>query len=294
MIRLNARTKLVGLIGHPVTHSVSPAMQNAAFAKLDLDFAYVPLPVTPHEGRIGKAVEGLRALGFCGANVTVPFKSDIIPYLDKVSDGALAMGAVNTLHIKDGIVEGHNTDGGGFLRDLRKNGVEPSGVDALVLGAGGSARGVAHALASAGVSKVTLLARNPDMAQRLAAGIGTQFAGAAFDAASLSSLPTEVGRHDLVINCTPVGMEGARESGFAGVDTLEFEEHQVVYDLVYNPAETALLRRARLFGAKALSGLGMLVFQGAESFEIWTGHDAPVETMRKAAAECFSAKPCEP
>jgi shikimate dehydrogenase len=283
---INARTQLVGLLGWPVSHSVSPTMHNAAFAERRMNWRYVPLPV--HPDRIEDAVRGLRALGFRGANVTVPHKQAVMTILDRWTPSAEAIGAVNTIIVgEDGLLTGDNTDAGGFIADLRANGVDPQGRRVLVVGAGGSARAVVYGLAEAGASAITVLNRTVDRARSLTGAIAPYFEEVQFGAVSfpdgVAALTDEA---DLIVNCTSLGMHPHIE-GLPWDEDLEFTPAQTVYDLVYNPASTRLLQLAAADGAKPIGGLGMLIHQGALAWERWTGEDAPVEIMRRAVNVIF-------
>jgi shikimate dehydrogenase len=285
MPALTAKTRLVGLIGWPVEHSLSPVMHNAAFNALGLDWAYVPLPVQPK--RIGEAVLGLRALGFAGANVTVPHKQAVIDHLADVSPEAQVVGAVNTIVInEDGKLTGHNTDITGFLKALTEVNFNPAGQRCIVLGAGGSARAIAYALAVAG-ARVVVLNRTVERAQILVRTLlpnlphGTLLASAPLTANDLSA---HLDQARLLVNCTSAGMAPhILRSPLPGGVALPWDI--VIFDLVYNPVETLLLKQARSAGAKPLSGLGMLVHQGAESFQLWTGREPPLDVMRRACQE---------
>ncbi len=275
---------LVGLIGWPVGHSKSPAMHNAAFRAADVDGYYALLPVRPE--RVGEAVVGLRALGFRGANVTVPHKKAVIPFLDELSPEARAIGAVNTIIVQeDGALSGHNTDAAGFMEDLQALGAPLDDLRqsaALVLGAGGSARAVTYALASRGVP-VRLLARRPEQAQTLAGSLIPHLPAAGLVTAhawpELHNLAADA---RLIVNCTPVGMTPHSDAS-PWPDDLPFRPRQMVYDLVYNPRRTRLMTQAQASGARAWNGLGMLVYQGARAWSLWTGLPAPIEVMRTAA-----------
>lgn len=281
MIEINGQTQLLGIIGWPVEHSLSPTMHNAAFAALGLNWVYLPLSVPP--GRVEAALRGLLALGFRGANVTVPHKEAVMPHLGCITEVAQAIGAVNTLVVgEDGRLTGDNTDGAGFLAALREAGFEPQGCRALVLGAGGAARAVVYALATAG-AQVTVLNRTSSRAEAL-----IQHLAPAVPPSSLSSqllhreiLAEEATHADLLVNATPVGMWPHGE-GSPWPDDLPLPSHLTVFDLVYNPLETQLLRQARRVGARTIGGLGMLVHQGALAFELWTGRLPPLEVMRAA------------
>ena len=282
--QITAKTQLVGLIGWPVSHSVSPAMHNAAFAKLGLNWRYVPLPVPldPAE-RIGEAVRGVRALGMKGCNVTVPHKQSVMPHLDALTQAAEAIGAVNTIIVQEnGALLGDNTDAPGFVRDVKSHGVALAGKRALVLGAGGSSRAVVYGLAEAGCESIAIVNRTAEKAQELAAAMQPYFPSCTVKNARL----TEAAPHaDFVVNCTSLGMTPKVDST-PWDEAIPFRKEQIVYDLVYNPRETRLMRKAAVDGATAVGGLGMLVWQGAIALERWTGKSAPVETMADA---CFAA-----
>jgi len=280
-LNINGQTKLVGLIGYPVEHSLSPAMHNSAFAALDLNWCYVPLPVRPE--RLGEAVAGLRALSFVGANVTVPHKEAVMPHLDHVTPEAQAIGAVNTLVMREGRSIGHNTDWQGFLTALGEGGFDPHGKRAVVLGAGGAARAVVYALAQAG-AQVAVLNRTLARAQALAQDLSPLFPGLLLFSLplTLQTLGERTAEAHLLVNATSVGTWPEVDQS-PWPEDLAFPSHLTVFDLVYNPRQTKLLRQARAAGAKAVGGLGMLVHQGAAAFELWTGKKAPVETMYEAA-----------
>lgn len=286
---ISGTTTIVGLIGWPISHSVSPPMHNAAFAALGLDWCYVPLPVSPE--RIGAAVAGLPALGLAGANVTVPHKQVVMPHLDRLTDAAQAIGAVNTIVVEpDGSLLGDNTDAPGFVADLRSRGVDPAGQRVLVLGAGGSARAVVYGLAEAGAASITVANRTLDRAASLAAALRPQIAACPLHVCSLPhGLPAVAGQTDLVVNCTSLGMTPNSETSPWPAD-LPFGAGQVVYDLVYNPPQTRLLRQAAQGGARAIGGLGMLIWQGAIAFERWTGAAPPIQTMTDAVTAIFAAR----
>ncbi|MCK4449746.1 MAG: shikimate dehydrogenase [Anaerolineae bacterium] len=281
-LNINGQTKLVGLIGYPVEHSLSPAMHNSAFAALDLNWCYVPLPVPPE--RLGEAVAGLRALGFVGANVTVPHKEAVMSYLDHVAPEAQAIGAVNTLVMREGRSIGHNTDWQGFLTALGEGGFDPQDKRAVVLGAGGAARAVVYALAQT-VAQVTVLNRTLARAQALVQDFSPLFPSLPLRSLplTLQTLEERAAEAHLLVNATPIGTWPEVDKSIWPED-LAFPGHLTVFDLVYNPRQTKLLRQARAVGAKVIGGLGMLVHQGAAAFELWTGEKAPVETMYEAAS----------
>jgi shikimate dehydrogenase len=265
---ISGSTRVVGVIGDPVEHSRSPAMHNAAFAALDLDWVYVAFPVSRGEG--GSAVRAVPALGLAGLNVTMPHKPDAAAACDELAPDAAALGAVNTVVNAGGALVGHSTDGDGFLRALDDEGVAVAGLAALVVGAGGAGRAVVHALGREGAA-VTAAARLPDAAVEAAA---LAPGGVAVGVDEIS-----VERYDVIVNATPLGMHGEPPP----FDTAELHQGQFVYDTVY-PAETPLLLEARSRGLRAAGGLGMLVHQGALSFTLWTGVPPPLDVMRAAAS----------
>jgi shikimate dehydrogenase len=278
-------TYRVVLYGWPVEHSVSPAMHNAAFDALGLPWRYTLLPTPP--GRIKKALTKLKAQGYRGANVTVPHKQAVMPHLDTISDDARAIGAVNTIVVQEGHLIGHNTDGDGFLAALLESGCAPSDRCALVLGAGGAARAVVYALAQAGCA-VAIHNRTVQRAAQLAhhmrnVGIHAPVTWVPITA-NLSDL--DLTQFDLLVNATSVGMWPQADAS-PWPEMLPMPAHWTVFDLVYNPTETRLLAQAHAAGATAVGGLGMLVYQGAMAFEQWTGHSAPIETMRTAVQEAL-------
>ncbi len=281
---LTGKTNVVGLIGWPTGHSVSPRMHNAAFAALELDWCYVPFPVpTDPPSRIGEAVAGVRALGLRGVNVTVPHKQNVMPYLDTLTAAAQAIGAVNTIAVQlDGTLLGDNTDAPGFIADLRDHGVDPAGQHVLILGAGGSARAVTYGLAEAGAASITIANRTEKRGHELVASLLPHVPDCILAACALpDDLPEHADHCDLIINCTSLGMSPGVE-GTPWPLELRFRPEQVVYDLVYNPRETRLLAQAAHDGARAIGGIGMLVWQGAIAFERWTDMQPPVAVMRQA------------
>jgi shikimate dehydrogenase len=285
---ISGKTQLVGLLGWPVAHSLSPAMHNAAAAALGLDLVYVPLPVRAED--VETAVRALLALHFRGANVTVPHKQAVIPFLDELDPGAKAVGAVNTIvngqwsMVNGQLLTGHNTDWSGFLADLAELGVEVAGRDCLLLGAGGSARAVAYGLATAG-GRVQVLARRPEQAQALVEAIGPQVVGMKgwLNGWPLAELATAVSHTTapLIVNTTPLGMSPHTDRS-PWPDDLPLPSGAFVYDLVYNPATTRFMRQAAAAGVSAANGLGMLLWQGAQAFRLWTGHTPDPAIMRAA------------
>lgn len=282
---ISGRTRVCGIFGYPVEHSFSPAMHNAAFAALGLDYIYVPFPVLP--ANLPGAVAAVRALGLAGVNVTIPHKEAVLPLLDELSEEARLIGAVNTIVNRSGQLHGDNTDGRGFLRSLEeKAGFTPAGKTALILGAGGAARAVAVQLALAGTKRLLLANRSQSRARELAGFVaertGVRVEMVPWPRKDNEMLPGEaLLEAELVVQATPMGMHpNASETVPLPFDL--FRPGQVACDLVYNPVETLFLKKAREAGAAAVDGLGMLLYQGALAFELWTGAAAPVEVMREA------------
>lgn len=269
---MNGKTQLVGILGWPVTHSKSPTMHNAAFAHLNLDFCYVPLPVNPRH-TLKHAVDGLVACGFRGANVTVPYKEQAAQLVDSISDEAKAIGAVNTLIFHhDGMVQGENTDAQGFLDHLFEEGVDVSQKTVLLIGAGGAARSIVYALSKAGASKILIINRTPSRALDF-----TRYPIVEVLDWSDSSFAYAAKQASLVVNATSLGLN---DTDLMPWNTkIPFSNAQIVYDLIYS--DTPLLQKAKSDGARAISGGGMLLWQGALAFELWTGKKAPIEIMRQ-------------
>lgn len=286
-MEITGTTRVYCVLGYPVAHSLSPAMHNAALRALKLPGIYVPFAVPPHQ--LAAAVRGLAALGCGGANCTIPHKEAVLPLVDELTEDARAIGAVNTLRFQQGRITGHNTDAAGFLGALRAAGFEPAGRRALVLGAGGSARAVVVALVRAGAA-VLLANRTAARATELAARFGPQAPGG-----EIPVVPWEADRlekaarsADLLVNTTSLGMH-PHEAGCPPVPEEGLHSGLFVYDLIYNPLETELLRRARARGARGTHGAGMLAHQGALALEYWTGRPAPVALMARTVLERLEA-----
>jgi shikimate dehydrogenase len=258
-------TALAGVLGHPVSHSRSPAMHNAAFEELGLDWRYVKLPVPPE--LFEETVRALPASGYRGANVTIPHKLAALAVADRASAAAHAVGAANTLTFEDGGIEADNTDAGGFLAAL---GEPPEGLRALVLGAGGAARAVVWALREAGAAEVSVWNRTPERADELASALEARAVHRPEPA-------------DLVVNATSVGLRDT--DSIAGLPLAGLAAPAVAVELVYrgDGSETPFAGWARSAGARVVDGVEVLVRQGALSFERWTGLEPPLEAMRAAA-----------
>jgi shikimate dehydrogenase len=270
----SAQTALVGVIGDPIRHSLSPLLHNTAFAALGLDWVSVAFPVPP--GEAAAVLRALGPLGVAGLSVTMPHKTAVAAGLERLSPVARRLGAVNCVVNRAGTLEGENTDGQGFLDALGRGAAfDAAGRRCVVIGAGGAARAVVLALADAGATEVVVVARRPEPAAQAA-----ELAGGRGRVGSARDAPEA----DLVVNATPVGMAGEGSSASI-VPAAVLSAGQVVVDLVYRPAETAWMRGAAERGARVVGGLGMLVHQAAAQLELWTGRAAPVEAMWAAAEQ---------
>jgi shikimate dehydrogenase len=286
--------QIVGLIGHPVGHSISPAFQQAAFDALGLPVRYEAWDTPP--GALPTTIARLRAPAYLGANVTIPHKQAVIPLIDAVDPFARAIAAVNTIvRQKDGTLVGYNTDVEGFTRSLRDEaGIDLNGCRVVLLGAGGAARAVAAAAAVQRAAILTICARRIEQAEELRDMlVRAELLGPGMETRVLGlARPEEmIGRTietcDVLVNATPVGMAGHPSSASAVVDPVWISPRTLVVDLIYNPPVTPLLAAAAARGARTLNGLGMLIYQGAAAFERWTGRAAPIEIMRARAREAL-------
>ena len=279
---------LVGLLGWPVSHSYSAQMHNAAAAHLQLDLVYVLLPVRREE--LAEAISGLVAQGFSGANITVPHKEAVVDMVDNLDPAAAAIGAVNTIVIhrnpdnsdQKAEIRGFNTDWSGFILDLQDQEWDPEGKSCLVLGAGGSARAVVYGLVKAR-ARVTVISRRPEQAEELVQKIGGGIENAQLRSGDLRKLD-EICRQvkpELIVNATPAGM-APDINGSPWPDGVAFPKKAFVYDLVYRPSETRLMKEARIAGCQVSNGIGMLVQQGAQAFELWTGIMPDIQIMAAA------------
>jgi shikimate dehydrogenase len=256
--------EVYGIMGWPVSHSLSPAIHNRAFRELGLNKVYVPFPVQD----VGAALDGLRAAGVRGLSVTIPHKQAVIPFLDSIDPVAEKIGAVNTLLIEDGVIHGSNTDWLGANQALAEV-MELKGGKVLLLGAGGSARAIGFGLLEAG-AEIMVASRTPERGQALAADLGCQW----FPLQEIEGIAA-----DAMVNATSVGMAPQADGMPVAVESLT--GRKIVMDIVYAPLETRLLREAAARGCQVINGLAMLLYQGAAQFEIWTDQQAPVEVMRQ-------------
>ena len=276
---ISGKSKVYGVIGDPIGHSLSPAIQNAAFEASKLNCVFLAFRVKSEE--VSKALDGIRALGIQGLNVTMPHKKAVISFLDEVDQNAKLLNAVNTIKNDNGKLYGLNTDGVGALEALRENGVEPKGKKVTLLGAGGAARAIAFALAKE-ANELSIVNRTLQSAAELADLLHQRF-NSKVVAYTLSPLAIKatVAEADLLINASSIGMKP--NVNLTPVKRRWLKKDLAVMDIVYNPTETKLAKDAKALGAKVITGVEMLIYQGAASFEFWTGCKAPVEVMRKAA-----------
>ena len=281
-MKIKGSTNILGLIGHPVEHSFSPPMHNAAFDALGMDYAYVAFDVDPQD--LQSAVEGAKSLNIKGFNVTIPHKIEVMQFLDEIDDVAALIGAVNTIDFKE--LKGYNTDGIGAVKAIEE--VTPiKDKNVVVAGAGGASRAISFYLAKYGAESLTILNRNVDKAQSLAGDVsGSDFIDNV-KADSISEISGYLKDADILVDTTPIGMHpNIDDEPIASAD--DMHEDLVVFDAVYNPNETVLLKEAIKAGAKPVYGIKMLLYQGAESFKIWTGRDAPVDVMEKALKDTLN------
>jgi len=278
---ISGKTVICGIIGDPIEHTMSPAMHNAAFKSLGLDYVYVSFKVKSLELR--KAIEGIRGLNIRGLNVTIPHKISVMQFLDRIDPLAEKIGAVNTIVNDDGILNGYNTDATGFLQTLHNRNIELAEKKVLLLGAGGAARSISNILAQE-KARLTILNRKQrqsfaeDLAHRLFVSYGVN---AKIGELTPENLKRAINGVDLLVNATSLGMSPENDETPVPADFLHAD--MTVFDVVYNPLQTRLLREAEAAGARTISGFEMLVWQGALAFEKWTGIKAPVDVMRQSA-----------
>ena len=277
---ITGKTALLGLFGSPVEHSVSPVMHNTAFEALGLDFAYLAFEIGTDDA--GKAVEALRTFRMRGANVTMPLKAAVVPYLDKLTPAAKLIGAVNTIVNDNGVLTGHITDGEGYMMSVRDAGLDPAGKKMTLAGAGGAAKAICVQAALDGVKELSVFNRDREKAEKLAELINrnTDCRAKAFGLDEKEALRRELAESCLFANATRVGM--AQMEGQSVIpETDFFHSGLAVTDAIYEPEKTRLLQMAEAAGCRTLNGLGMVLFQGAAAFRLWTGREMPVELVRK-------------
>lgn len=281
MPTVDGKTGVVGIIGNPIRHSLSPLMQNAAFVAGQLDYVYVPFAVTPEN--LEQAVIGLKALGVCGFNVTIPHKTAIIPFLDRLDESADAAGAVNTVHVCGSTLIGYNTDGAGLVDSLSTDlEFSPGAEQILIVGAGGAARGAIAALCRFGAKKILIFNRSIENARAVMLDMNLRYPETKISVVLQNQLSREeLGSTSLLLNTTSLGMNGER---LENINLAYLPKYAKIYDMVYSNSGTPLVKEASAFGLRAVNGLGMLVAQGERAFEIWTGVKPPEGVMMRALA----------
>jgi len=277
---ITGKTKLTGLIGDPVEHTLSPHMHNAGFKYFNLDYVYTPFQVKKEH--LQEAIYGARSLGIKGLNVTIPHKIEVIKYLDVLEDNAELIGAVNTIKFGDEI-KGYNTDGLGAVRGIEEL-IPVKNKKVIVLGAGGASRAISFQILLRGAGKVIIANRTIEKAYNLQKNLINRLDAEVGAVGLGEDLKEELEDTDILINTTPIGMyPNINQKPLITSEMMH--EGLIVNDIIYNPLETGLLREARLAGAQTISGLKMLIYQGIESFKIWTGREPPVEVFEEAMKE---------
>ena len=278
-MRINGSTVLVGVIGNPVKHSLSPVILNAAFREAKINWVYTAFE-TPEE-KLADAIGGIRALGIAGLSVTMPHKAKVCSLLDEISDSAQSLGAVNCIVNDAGNLKGHNTDGDGFLDAVKHDaGLDVAGKKILVIGSGGSARSIIYSLGKAEAREIAVINRTKNKA------LGAlELAGSVGRYVEENEISKVVSEADLVINATPVGMSDTEGTSSFPLEPNLLTKGQLAVDLIYHPISTPWMEALRDREVEVHGGLSMLIFQAAKAFKLWTGKDAPVEAMRKAALD---------
>ena len=278
-MRISGSTILVGVIGNPVKHSLSPVILNAAFREAKINWVYTAFE-TPEE-KLADAIGGIRALGIAGLSVTMPHKAKVCSLLDEISDSAQTLNAVNCIVNDAGKLEGHNTDGDGFLDAVKHDaGLDVVGKKVLVVGSGGSARSIIHSLGKAGAAEIAVINRTKKKALD-----ALELAGPVGRYVEETEIPEVVSEANLVINATPIGMLDTDDTANFPIEPNLFSKGQLAIDLIYHPISTPWMEALRDLEVEAHGGLSMLIFQAARAFKLWTGKEAPVDAMRKAAMD---------
>lgn len=272
-ILIDGNTKVVGLIGNPVEHSLSPVMHNTAFKKLNLNYVYLPFKV--EDNKLKNVIDGAASLNIKGLNVTIPHKINIIPYLDELDPIAKLIGAVNTIDLKN--KKGYNTDGIGALKAIEEI-TSLKNKKIVITGAGGSARAISFQIANENIDNLVIINRNEDKAKSLSEDILKSNLNENINYNSLDKLKNELYDADIFIDTTPLGLK-SNDKPIATHNILH--EDLIVNDIVYNPINTPLLKEAEIANSKTISGIKMLLYQGAESFKIWTGIKPPIDVMEE-------------
>lgn len=276
-MRINGSTVLVGVIGNPVKHSLSPAILNAAFREAEMNWVYTAFET--REEKLVDAIEGIRALGIAGLSVTMPHKAKVFPLMDEISDSAQMLGVVNCI-VNDGKkLKGYNTDGDGFLDAVaHDSGLNMVGKKVLIIGSGGSARSIIYSLSKAGVGEIAVINRTKKKALD-----AIELAGPVARYVEEDKISEVAAEADLVVNATPIGMSDAGTTTKFPIEPNLFSEGQLAVDLIYHPLSTPWMEALKNRKVEVYGGLSMLIFQAAKAFKLWTGQEAQVDAMRKAA-----------
>lgn len=277
---IDGKTKVYGIFGWPLGHTLSPALHNAAFESMGINACYVPLPVEPDD--LEKAVEGIRVTGVGGVNVTVPHKTEILRYLDEVKDSAARLKAANVIVNRDGVLLGYNTDAEGFRMSLEHAGIDAADQEVVILGAGGAARAVVRAFQKSGAASIAIFNRTREKAEQLAEEFSGQ--GAPVDVWDFDDpeVDTLFENCMILVNTTSLGL---RDSDPMPLEGKYLKQKHVLIDLIYKPRETRFLAAGKELGALTVNGYGMLVFQAMEAFTLWTGEKPPLRVMWDAGLE---------
>lgn len=275
---ITGKTKVTGVIGHPIEHSMSPPMHNNAYKQQNMDYVYVAFHVQPED--IEKLISSSKTLNIKGLNVTIPHKTTIIPYLDEIDETAEKIGAVNTIQFKDGIAKGYNTDGIGAIKSIQEH-TTLQDKNILIIGAGGASKAIAFTLINEKINSLTIANRSQDNAEKLIKNIKKQTEFTNIKYQSITDAHKIINNMDIIINTTPIGMYPNHEVE-PPIKTDNISSKHVVMDIIYNPLETQLLKQAKQKGASTINGTSMLINQGLVSFEIFTGQKATYESFEEA------------
>ena len=278
---ITGKTKVVAVIGNPIEHSLSPPMHNAAYKQMGMDYVYVAFKI--EKDNLSHLIESAKTMGLVGLNVTIPYKTDIIEYLDEVDDTARRINAVNTIRFKDGMAKGYNTDGTGAVKSIEKY-TELKNKKVLVLGAGGASKAITFTLLNHGINSLTIANRSRDNAIQLIDNLKKQTGFDKINYVDIEQADTILEDVDIIINTTPIGMYPNVDAD-TPIKTEKINENHVVMDIIYNPLETKLLKNAKDNGATTISGTNMLINQGITAFEIFTGKTPSYESFEKALLE---------
>lgn len=275
---ITGKTKVIGVIGHPIEHSMSPPMHNNAFKDLRMDYVYVAFHVLPEN--IGDLIQSCKTLNIGGLNVTIPHKTSVIKYLDEIDETAEKIGAVNTIQFKNGIAKGYNTDGIGAIKSIQEH-VSLKDKKVLIIGSGGASKAISFTLINEKIKSLVIANRTEDNAIDLIENITKQSSFEDISYSSIEDAGEIIPDVDIIINTTPIGMYPNHEVE-PPIKTDNITNNHVVLDIIYNPLETMLLKQARLNGAKTINGTSMLINQGLVSFKIFTGQNATYESFEEA------------